>query len=105
VSYAIEWIAAPVFLGSVLLLLIGPIALIAVIVAATAALAALLAVAGAVLAMPYLLVRALRRRLAERRQSAEGTGPIARAIAQAGWATRQSGVAILTNSTTARRSP
>jgi membrane protein implicated in regulation of membrane protease activity len=102
-SYAIERMAAPVFLGAVLLLLIGPVALIAVMVVALAALAALVALAGAVLALPYLLVRSLRRRVAERGQSTEGTGLIGRAIAQAGRATQQSGVAALANSTTARR--
>ena len=68
-SFAVEWIAAPVFLGALVLLLIGPVALIAVMVLALGALAALVALAGAVLALPYLLVRSLRRRLAERRTS------------------------------------
>ena len=45
-SYRLEWIAAPVFLGAPLLLLIGPFAVIAVLVAALAALAALVALAG-----------------------------------------------------------
>jgi hypothetical protein len=103
-SYAVEWMPAPVFLGAVLLLLIVPsFALIALMVVALAALAALVALAGAVLALPYRLVRALRRRLAERRQSTEDTVPIGRAIAQAGRATQHSGVAVLANSTTARR--
>ena len=91
-SFAVEWLAGPVFLGAVVLLLIGPVALIAVMVVA---LAALVALAGTVLGLPYLLVRSLRRRLGERRQSTVGTGPIGRAIAQAGRATQQSGVAVL----------
>jgi hypothetical protein len=49
-----------------LLLIVPPFALIALVLVALAALAALVALAGAVLATPYLLVRAVRRRLAER---------------------------------------
>jgi len=65
-SYASEWTAVPVFLGALLLLLVPGFALIAVIVAALVAIAALVALAAAVLATPYLVVRAVRRRLAER---------------------------------------
>ena len=65
-SYAFEWAPVLVFLGALLLLLVPGFALIAVIVVALAAVAALVALAGAILASPYLLVRALRRRLAER---------------------------------------
>jgi hypothetical protein len=72
VSYRFEWIAAPVFLWAMFLLLIGPFAVIAVTVVAVAALAALVALAGAVLALPYLLVRSLHRHFAERRQSTAG---------------------------------
>ena len=72
-NYRVEWVAAPVFLGVPFLLLIGPIALIAVLAVALAVLAALIALAGAVLALPYLLVRTLRRRLAERRPTAAAT--------------------------------
>jgi hypothetical protein len=104
VSYAVEWTAALVFVGALALLLIGPVALIAVMVLALAALAALVALAGAVLALPYLLVRSLGRRLAERRQSTEGTEPIGTAIAPAGSATWQSGVAVVANATTGRSS-
>jgi hypothetical protein len=95
----------PIVLGAVLLPLIAPpFALIGLAVVALAALAALVALAGAVLAAPYVLVRFLRRHLAERRRSTEGSGPVARVIAQAGRATQQSGVAALANPTTARRS-
>ena len=68
-----EWIAGPVFLGAVLLLLIVPrFALIALVwVVALAGVVALAALAGAMLAMPGLLVRPLRRRLAKRRRSTE----------------------------------
>jgi hypothetical protein len=104
VSYAVEWTAAPVLLGAVVLLLIGPVALIAVTVLALAALATLVALAGALLALPYLLARSLGRRLAERRQSTEVTEPIGTAIARAGSATWQSGVAVLVNATTGRSS-
>jgi membrane protein implicated in regulation of membrane protease activity len=102
-SYAPEWIATPVALGAVLLLLIvPPFALIALVVVALAVLAALVALAGAVLATPYLLVRSLRRRLAERRAT-EGSGPIATAIGQTARATNRAGVAALAHPTTARR--
>jgi hypothetical protein len=104
-SYAVEWIAAPIVLGVVLLpLIVGPFALIALMVVTLAVLATLVALAGAVLATPYLLVDSLHRRLAERRWSAEGPGPVARVIAQTGRATQQSGVAALANPTTARTS-
>jgi uncharacterized membrane-anchored protein len=68
-SYAFEWTPVLVFLGALLLLLVPGFALIAVIVVALAAVATLVALAGAILASPYLLVRALRRRLAERHRS------------------------------------
>jgi hypothetical protein len=84
-SYSAEWIATPIVAGVVLLPLIAPpFALIALVVVGLAVLAALVALAGAVLASPFLLVRSLRRRLAERRLSTEGSGPVARVIAQAG---------------------
>ena len=103
-NYRIEWIPGPVLLGAVLLpVIIPPFALIGLVVVALAALAALVALAGAILATPYLLVRSLRRHLAERRRSTEGSGPVARAIAQAGRATQQSGVPALANPTRARR--
>ena len=70
VTYTVEWIAAPVVLGG-MLVLIGPFALIAVIIVAFAMLAALVALVGAVLALPYLLVRSVHRRLAERRPATE----------------------------------
>jgi positive regulator of sigma E activity len=66
-AYGLDWIPGGVLLGTVLLLLIvPPFALIALVVVALVAVAALVALAGAVLAMPYLLVRTVRRRLAER---------------------------------------
>jgi uncharacterized membrane protein YjgN (DUF898 family) len=90
VSYGVEWWPGAVLLGTVLVLLIVPsFALIGLVVVALAAVAALVALAGAVLAMPYLLVRSLRRRLAERHQSTEGSVPIAPAIAQAAGATNR----------------
>jgi O-antigen ligase len=67
-NYAIEWLVDGAVYGTVLLLLIVPeFALLAVLVVALAALAALVALAAAALATPYLLVRTLRRRLAESR--------------------------------------
>jgi hypothetical protein len=72
VTYAFEWIPGPVFLGIVLLLLVVPsFALIGLVVMALAAVAALVALAGAILAMPYLLVRSLRRRVSERASQAK----------------------------------
>jgi membrane associated rhomboid family serine protease len=70
VTYVVEWIPAPVVLGG-MLVLIGPFALIAVIIVAFAMLAALVALVGAVLVLPYLLVRSVHRRLAERRPATE----------------------------------
>ena len=90
-SYGIEWTAGPVVLGAALLLLLVPgFALIAVIIVALAAVAALVALAGAILASPYLLVRTLRRRLAERHESAAPS------------ATNHSGLTALAEPTTAR---
>jgi hypothetical protein len=100
-SYADEWIPGGVLLGTVLLLLIVPsFALIALVVVALAAVVALVALAGATLAMPYLLVSSLRRRLAKRRESTEGPIPIA--VTPTGRATKQSGVAAFAEPTTAR---
>lgn len=66
-SYTVEWTPGLVLLGTLLVLpLAPPFAMIGLLVVALAAVAALLALAAAVLAMPYLLVRSLRRRLAER---------------------------------------
>jgi uncharacterized iron-regulated membrane protein len=105
VSYRFEWFPGTGLLGAVLLLLIVPhFALIGLVVVAVAAVVALAALAGAMLAMPYLLVRSLRRRRAERRRSTEGSVPMASVIARTGRAVPQSGVAVLANPTTARRS-
>jgi hypothetical protein len=79
--YGSEWIPGVGLLGTVLVLLIVPsFALIALVVVALAAVAAVVALAGAILATPYLLVRTVRRRLAERHQSTRGSVPIATAI-------------------------
>ena len=103
--YRPEWIATPIVLGAVLILVIvPPFAMIGLVVVALAALATLVALAGALLASPYLLVRSLRRHFAERRRPSEASGPVARFIAEAGMATRQPGVAALANSPTAGRS-
>jgi hypothetical protein len=65
-SYGIEWIPSGVVYGTVLGLLIVPqFALIALLVVALAVFVVLVALAGAALASPYLLVRSLRRRLAQ----------------------------------------
>jgi hypothetical protein len=89
-SYRSEWMPAVVVLGTVLILLIVPsFALIGLAAVALAAVAALVALAGAILATPYLLVRSVRRRLAERHQSREASVPMATAIAQAAGATNR----------------
>ena len=72
-----------------LLLIVPSFALIWLVVIALAAVAALVALAGAVLAMPYLLVRTVRRRLAERHQPTEVSVPIATAIALGRGARRE----------------
>jgi hypothetical protein len=74
--YAVEWMGSGVVFvyGIVLLLLLVPefaaiavvVATIAVLVVALAALVGLVALAAAALASPYLLVRSVRRRLAQR---------------------------------------
>ena len=70
-SYSLEWMLGPAVLGIVLLPLVVPsFALIGVMVIALAAVAALVALAGAIFAMPYLLVRSLRRRVIGTRQQA-----------------------------------
>lgn len=79
--YGLEWIPGAGFLGAALILLIvPPFALIALAVVAVAAVAAVVALAGAVLASPYLIVRTVRRHLAEREQSTEAPVPITTAI-------------------------
>jgi hypothetical protein len=89
-SYSFEWTLGPAIVGGVLLVLLVPgFALIALVVVALAAVAALVALAGAILATPYLLVRIVRRRLAERHESTEGSVPIATAIAQTATATNR----------------
>jgi hypothetical protein len=66
-TYGFEWIPGLGVLGAVLVLLLVPsFALIAVAVVALAAVAAVVALVGAILASPYLIVRSVRRRLAER---------------------------------------
>jgi positive regulator of sigma E activity len=91
VKYGIEWLPGAGLLGAVLVLLIVPsFALIGLVVVALGAAAALVALAGAILATPYLVVRSLRRRLAERHRSTEGSVPIATTIALAGPTTARS---------------
>jgi hypothetical protein len=99
VSYRFEWFHGLVLLGVVLVLLIVPpfalIALAAVALAAGVAFAAL----------PYLLVRSLRRQRAARRRSTdENPVPMASVVARTGSAAPQSGVAARARTTTARGS-
>jgi hypothetical protein len=80
-TYGLEWIPGVGVLGAVLVLLIVPsFALIGLLVVALAAVAAVVALAGAIIASPYLLVRTVRRHLAERRQSTKRPVPIATAV-------------------------
>lgn len=90
-TYGSEWIPGLVLLGTVLVLLIvPPFALIGLVVVALVAVAALVALVGAILATPYLVARTVRRRLAERRGSTEGSVPIAATIALAAPTTARS---------------
>jgi positive regulator of sigma E activity len=80
-AYGFDWIPGGIFLGTVLLLLIVPsFALMALVIVALAAVAALVALAGAILATPYLLVRTVRRRLAERHISQPQPLPAAKSV-------------------------
>jgi positive regulator of sigma E activity len=65
--YGLEWIPGVGVVGAVLVLLIvPPFALIALAVVALAVAAALVALVGVILATPYLVVRTIRRRFADR---------------------------------------
>jgi hypothetical protein len=87
VSYGIEWIPGAALVAAPLLLLIVPsFALIGLVVVALAAIAALVALVGAALAAPYLLVRSLGRRVAERHQSTGVSLPIAGVLGGTGRA-------------------
>jgi Flp pilus assembly protein TadB len=87
-SYSFEWTAGPALIGALLLVLLVPgFALIALAVVALAAVAALVALTGAILASPYLIVRTVRRRRAQRHESTEASPPITTAIAQTATAT------------------
>jgi hypothetical protein len=68
--------------GTVLfaLMLAGPFALLVTLVVVFAAAAALVTLAGAILAAPYLLIRHLRQRLAQRRQASEAPAAIATVV-------------------------
>ena len=86
--YWFEWTPGIILLGAVVVLPLAPgFAMIGVLVVALIAVAALVALAGAILATPYLVVRSVRRRLAERHESTEGSVPIATAVAHAARAT------------------
>jgi hypothetical protein len=81
-------LAVPVVL--LVLMLSGPFLFLVTIVVALVAVAMLVALAGAILASPYLLVRHIHGRLAERRhsaarsQSGAGSVPVPRVIGQTG---------------------
>ena len=81
-SYGFEWMPAVVLVGALVVLMVPAFALIGLAVVALAAVAALVALGGAIVASPYLLVRTLRRRHAERHQSTGGSVPVVTAIAQ-----------------------
>jgi membrane protein implicated in regulation of membrane protease activity len=65
-SYGFEWMPALGLVGALVVLMVPGFALIGLAVVALAAVAALAALAAAIIVSPYLLARALRRRLAER---------------------------------------
>ena len=69
--------------GTVLfaLMLAGPFALLVTLVIAFAAAAAVVTLAGTILAAPYLLVRHVRLRLAQRPQVSDAPAPIATVVA------------------------
>jgi hypothetical protein len=69
--------------GTVLfaLMLAGPFALLVTLVIAFVAAAAVVTMAGAILATPYLLVRHVRLRLAQRRQGSQAPAPIVTVVA------------------------
>jgi hypothetical protein len=93
--------------GTVLfaLMLAGPFALMVTFAVVFAAAAAVVTLAGAILATPYLLVRHLRARLAQRRRVAEdGRAAITTVMARTGLAPAGPGIAALAQSTTARAS-
>lgn len=60
-SYAVEWLPGGVVLGMVLLLILPSFALIGLVIVALAVAVALLALLGAILALPYPLVRSRHR--------------------------------------------
>jgi hypothetical protein len=67
VKYGIEWTPALVLFGMVIILPLAPaFAMIGLLLVALAAFAALVALAAAILMSPYLIVRTVRRHLAER---------------------------------------
>jgi positive regulator of sigma E activity len=87
-QYGLEWIPGVSVLGAVLVLLIVPsFALIGLVVVALGAVAAVVALVGAILATPYLLVRTVRRHLAERHQSTQRSIPIATPVTAVAGAT------------------
>jgi hypothetical protein len=69
-KYGFEWTPGIVLLGLVLILPLAPaFAMIGLLVVGFVAVALVVALAGAMLATPYLLVRAARRHFAEPRPS------------------------------------
>ena len=65
--YRFEWMPGVALVAAVVIFpLAPPFAMIALLVAALAVLVSLVVLAAAVLASPYLLVRSVRRRVAER---------------------------------------
>jgi hypothetical protein len=87
VTEFMPWIAAIVVLGPItflVLMLWAPFLLLVAVVVVPVVVASLLALGAAILALPFLLVRHLHRRIAERRRSADGSTAIAGTMAQAG---------------------
>jgi hypothetical protein len=92
------------WVGTVLfaLMLAGPFVLIVTLIVALGVAAAGVTLAGAILATPYLLIRHIHLRLAERRRFSDGPAPIAAVVARTGRAIKQPGIAVLGESMTAR---
>src|SRR3954470_8672784 len=72
----VAWVGTVLFA----LMLAGPFVLIVTLVVALAAAAAVVTLAGAILATPYLLIRHVHLRVAQRRRFSEGRAPIAIAM-------------------------
>ena len=103
--YRFEFMPGIVLLAAVVVLPLAPaFAMIALLLLALAAAAALIALAGAIIAVPFLVVRFLRLRLVEHGVGAEGPGPVAHVIEHTEVAIHQAGFAAVAHAAGARGS-